>query len=123
MFVDTEKIIMIRKNNNNPTANSNYKDIPKESQISQKTLEIVKSITLVKSMSDKTQQQNANQRINQQTNYLKQHIQDLKQAFICHSISTDKTLSVQQEQHEKLKMELERKERLINKFKNKMCDL
>ena len=54
---------------------------------------------------------------------VQQHIQDLKQAFICHSISTDKTLSVQQEQHEKLKMELERKERLINKFKNKMCDL
>merc|ERR1712179_35561 len=94
---------MIRKNNNttaNSNSNSNYKDIPKESQISQKTLEIVKSITLVKSMSDKTQQQNANQRINQQTNYLKQHIQDLKQGFICHSISTDKTLSVQQEQHE-----------------------
>ena len=51
------------------TNNSLYKDIPKESQISQKTLDIVKSITLAKPLGDKTQQQSANQRITQQTNY------------------------------------------------------
>jgi len=114
---------MIRSQRTGTATNPQYKDIPKESQISQKTLEIVKSITLAKPLSDKSQQQSANQRITQQTNYLKQHITDLRQAFICHSMSTDKTLSVQQEQHEKLKAELERKEKLINKFKNKMCDL
>ena len=47
-----------------------YKDIPKESLISQKTLEIVKSITMAKQQTDTVQQQSANQRITQQTNYL-----------------------------------------------------
>jgi hypothetical protein len=55
--------------------------------------------------------------------YLKQHITDLKQAFTAHSLSTDKTLIVQQKQHDKLKAELERKERLINKFKSSVCEL
>ena len=100
-----------------------YKEIPKESQIGQKTLEIVNSIALARLKPDKQQQQIANQSITQQTNYLKQHISDLRQAFVVNEKATDKTLILQQEQHEKLKLELERKERLINKFKGKMCDL
>ena len=61
---------MIRNTPRSTTTNTSlYKDIPKESQISQKTLDIVKSITLAKPLSDKTQQQSANQRITQQTNY------------------------------------------------------